>query len=571
MKLKAIVKYKQDLKILFVAVSYFFFARLGYFLVFEDIYILPTWPPSGLALAFLILLGRKSWPGITIGALLANILAYWNTGDLASDSVILLSSVIAAGHTIEALLGNYLIEKWIQKDQLFNKSIYVFRFLGVGVIIALLSAIIGTTALYYQNLFQDSEFLRRFISWWVGNLVGILLFTPFILSFKEPIIKKLKQGHLLEISFFSLAVLLVFILLQQETLRYPVQQSIPFLVLPLLLWMAFRFHLSVAMTGTIVVGLISVYMTTQDSGPFVMESSSNEMLILQIFLGFISVYTIILFATQKERTQAQIELKSLNTNLEEIVKTRTKELENENKTRKNAENDLKASNLELRKINAELDNFVYRVSHDLRAPIASMLGLVNLAKFDESAEMKAIYLTKIEESPKLQDIFITEILDQSRNARLEVKRKLIDFKKIINETFEQLQYSNTNEDVVKTLKIDLKDSFYSDPWRLKVIMNNLISNSIRYRNGKSPKINIDISSSDHQVFINIKDNGRGIGKEHLDKVFNMFYRATDDNAGSGLGLYIVKETIAKLNGNIEIMSKPKEGTTVNLMIPNLQN
>ncbi|WP_375577844.1 MASE1 domain-containing protein [Marivirga tractuosa] len=571
MNLKAIVKYKQDLKILFVALGYFFFARLGYFLVFEDIYILPTWPPSGLALAFLILLGRKSWPGITIGALLANILAYWNTGDLASDSVILLSSVIAAGHTLEALLGNYLIEKWIKKDQLFNKSIHVFRFLGIGFIIALVSAIIGTGALYFQGLFGIDEFLTRFVTWWVGNLVGILLFTPFILSFKEPITKDFKKGHLIEVIFFSIAVLIVFILLQQESLRYPVQQSIPFLVLPMLLWMAFRFHLAVAMTGTIIIGLISVYMTTQGVGPFVMETSGNAMLILQTFLGVISVSTIILSATQRERTEAQEELKSLNTNLEEIVKTRTKELEKENATRKKAEFELKTSNLELRKINAELDNFVYRVSHDLRAPIASMLGLLHLAKSDKNAEMKAVYLSKIEQSANLQDTFITEILDQSRNARLEVKREPIDFEKIINESFEQLKYSNTNEDVEKTLKIDLKDPFYSDPWRLKVIMNNVISNSIRYRNGKSPKINIDISTSNQNALINIKDNGRGIGQEHIDKVFDMFYRATDDNAGSGLGLYIVKETVSKLKGDVQIESTPKEGTTVSFVIPNLKN
>lgn len=326
MELKAIVKYKQDLIILFVALGYFFFARLGYFLVFEDIYILPTWPPSGLALAFLILLGRKAWPGITIGALLANILAYWNTGDLSSDSVILLSSVIAAGHTLEALLGNFLIEKWIHRDQLFNKSIHVFRFLGIGFIIALVSAIIGTGALYYQELVSTDEFLTRFVTWWVGNLVGILLFTPFILSFKEPITKNFKKGHLMEVIFFSIAILIVFILLNQESLRYPVQQSIPFLVLPMLLWLAFRFHLAVAMTGTIIIGLISVYMTTQDIGPFVMETSNNAMLILQTFLGVISVSTIILSATQRERTEAQDELKSLNTNLEEIVQKERKSL-----------------------------------------------------------------------------------------------------------------------------------------------------------------------------------------------------------------------------------------------------
>jgi len=571
MQLKAIVKYKQDLKILFVALGYFFFARLGYFLVFEDIYILPTWPPSGLALAFLIILGRKAWPGITIGALLANILAYWNTGDLESNSVILLSSLIAAGHTLEALLGNFLITKWIEKDQLFRKSVNIFRFLGIGVVIALISAAIGTGALYYQDLFPEGEFLSRFVSWWVGNLVGILLFTPFILSFREPFLKNLKRAHLIEVIFFSLGIAVVFMLLNNEELRYPVQQSIPFLVLPMLLWMAFRFHLAVAMTGTIVIALISVYMTTKGIGPFVMETPSNAMLILQTFLGVISVSTIILSATQRERNEAQAELKSLNVNLEEIVQKRTEELQKENSTRKKAEEELKSSNTELRKINAELDNFVYRVSHDLRAPIASMLGLLNLAKTDESPEMKSVYLSKIEESANLQDTFITEILDQSRNARLEIKNEPIDFEKIINESFDQLKYSNSDEEVEKTLDIKLDDTFYSDPWRLKVILNNVISNSIRYRNGRTPKIDIEIKSNKKTAVINVQDNGRGISEEHIHKVFDMFYRATDDNAGSGLGLYIVKETVAKLNGEIDIESKPAKGTKISFKIPNMKS
>jgi signal transduction histidine kinase len=200
-----------------------------------------------------------------------------------------------------------------------------------------------------------------------------------------------------------------------------------------------------------------------------------------------------------------------------------------------------------------------------------MLGLLNLAKSDADAELKTTYLNKIEQSAKLQDTFITEILDQSRNARLEVRKEPIDFEQIINESFEQLKYSNTNNGVEKSLNIDLKDTFYSDPWRLKVIMNNVISNSIRYRNGKSPKIDINISTENHKTVINVKDNGRGIEKEHIDKVFDMFYRATDDNAGSGLGLYIVKETVSKLKGEVKIESKPKEGTTVSFILPNMKN
>ncbi len=109
--------------------------------------------------------------------------------------------------------------------------------------------------------------------------------------------------------------------------------------------------------------------------------------------------------------------------------------------------------------------------------------------------------------------------------------------------------------------------FYCDQWRLKVILNNIISNSIRYRNGKDPVIKINVDVSDRVAKLEIRDNGKGIAKEHLDKVCKMFYRATDDGAGSGLGLYIVKEAIDKLHGFICIDSEVGKGTTVTLEIP----
>ncbi|GAB3341426.1 hypothetical protein GCM10027429_29730 [Marivirga atlantica] len=571
MQLKALVKYQQDFKILLVALGYFFFARLGYFLVFQDIYILPTWPPSGLALAFIIILGRRVWPGITIGALLANILAYWNTGDLASNSVILLSSVIATGHTLEALLGYFLVNKWVGKEKYFTKTVFVFRFLGISLLVSLVSAAIGTSVLYYQGLFEGGDFVSRFVSWWVGNLVGILLFTPFILSFKEKIIFKFNKNHLLETVLFSVGVTIVAFLLNNDSLREPVQMALPFLILPLILWLAFRFHLSIAMFATILIALISVYMTIQELGPFVMETSDNAMLILQIFISVISISTVILSATEQERTDTQLELRNLNGQLEEKITERTKELEQENAVRKKAEVELQSSNIELRKINSELDNFVYRVSHDLRAPIASMLGLISLIRSDEQPEMNELYISKLEDSAKLQDEFIQEILDQSRNSRLELKPAKIDFNDLITTTFDQLKFSNPNERVEKDIKISGKKDFQSDPWRLKVILNNILSNSIRYRNGKSPKIEVDIKIDDKEALIKIADNGRGIEEQHIGKVFNMFYRATDDNAGSGLGLYIVKETVDKLNGEVSIDSKVSVGTTVNLRIPNISS
>ncbi len=100
-----------------------------------------------------------------------------------------------------------------------------------------------------------------------------------------------------------------------------------------------------------------------------------------------------------------------------------------------------------------------------------------------------------------------------------------------------------------------------------MFLSNIISNSIRYRNGKDPEIRVDVRANKDRVKVSIEDNGRGIAREHLPQVCNMFYRATDDGHGSGLGLYIAKEAIEKLNGSLKINSREGEGTTVNLEIP----
>jgi signal transduction histidine kinase len=204
----------------------------------------------------------------------------------------------------------------------------------------------------------------------------------------------------------------------------------------------------------------------------------------------------------------------------------------------------------------------------LRAPIASILGLINLAKKDHDDNTKKMYLEMIEKSAQLQDYFIKEILDQSRNSRLEIKREPVLFKPLIEEAFQQLDYSNLKGNKLrKIISVSQSQPFYCDRWRLKVILNNVISNSIRYKNGKDPEIKVDARISKHLVNLTIQDNGRGIKKEHLVNLGKMFYRATDEGAGSGLGLYIVKETVQKLNGSLAIESEEGAGTTVKFEIP----
>lgn len=238
--------------------------------------------------------------------------------------------------------------------------------------------------------------------------------------------------------------------------------------------------------------------------------------------------------------------------------------------RKLAEEKLKKTNEELSKANSELDRFVYSVSHDLRAPISSLLGLIQLARMTDDLQEINRYLALQEKSIQRLDNFIKDILDYSRNARLEFTPELISFQEIIDYCFEQHSHMKNATQIAKKIKIEAKTPFYSDKSRLSIILNNLLSNSIKYANPREPNpfIKIFVKQQEKEVSVEIEDNGIGIGKDHLDKIFNMFYRANDSLAGSGLGLYIVRETVLKLGGNIRVESELGKGTKISFNIPN---
>jgi signal transduction histidine kinase len=549
---------------------YYLAARLGYFFAFENSNALPTWPPSGIAFGLMIMLGRQTWPGIMIGSLVANIMANWNNPGLPAQTIIIISSLIAVCNTLEAVVGYYLVKHWIKSDFPFKSTKNTYRFLFASLLMCLFGAGLGTMGLYSNGVIDNSSVLPTAFSWWVGNVVGILLFTPFILACAEKIELRIPRKKLIEIGIFAFMLIGIYLLLHIDYLVPTLLRALPFLVLPFLLWLAFRFDLIVAIAGILITSLISIYVTILGTGPFNLTDSYNSMLLLQIFIGVMSISTIILSATVKERLEIQQKLQLFNENLETMVLDRTSALNEEITTRKKAEEKLQRTNQELSKRNTELDNFVYSVSHDLRAPIASVLGLINLAKKDIDIHMKDMYLDMINKSTLQQDHFIKEILDQSRNSRLEVKREEILFQPLIDETFMQLKYAtNAGLLVEKVINVNQEEPFFSDRWRLKVILNNIISNAIRYRNGRDPVIKVNVDIIKNAAMVAIEDNGKGIEKDHLPNIYKMFYRATDDGAGSGLGLYIVKEAIEKLNGQINIESEVGKGTTVKLQIPAL--
>ena len=227
---------------------------------------------------------------------------------------------------------------------------------------------------------------------------------------------------------------------------------------------------------------------------------------------------------------------------------------------------------ELQKLNKELDRFVYSVSHDLRAPITSVLGLIYLSRRSESFEEVRQYMDLQEKSLKKLDNFIADILHYSRNNRMEINAQEVDFQEELENILELQNQYDPNIKIETKIEVKQEVRFSTDKQRLVIVLNNLIGNAFRYYNPYQKKsfIHLVANISIEKAIIKITDNGIGIGKEHIDKIFGMFYRATDKTAGSGLGLYIVKEVIEKLKGKISVESELGKGTTFTIEIPNLK-
>ncbi len=239
--------------------------------------------------------------------------------------------------------------------------------------------------------------------------------------------------------------------------------------------------------------------------------------------------------------------------------------------RKNSEELLKLKNEELKKINEELDRFVYSASHDLRAPLTSLLGLINIAQTDHYINGIDEHLDLMKRSVMKLDSFIIDIINYSRNARLDLEVSEIQLEELIKETLDNLRYISSADKIQKFVQVKQAVPLYSDSKRIGILLSNLISNAIRYHNLiiSDPFIRINGKVSKKETVIEIIDNGKGIGKQYLNNIFEMFFRASDDSKGSGLGLYIVKETVNKLSGTVNVSSEIGLGSTFTITLPNL--
>ncbi len=230
---------------------------------------------------------------------------------------------------------------------------------------------------------------------------------------------------------------------------------------------------------------------------------------------------------------------------------------------------IKDQNLQLIKTNEELDRFVYSASHDLRAPLSSISGLITVATASEAMEEVKNYLAMMKGMVGVLDKFITDIIHYARNTRMEVACEKINLYQLIQETIDGLKFMEGVELIDFRVNAQLNTELKTDPTRLRMVLNNVISNAIRYHDKSKDErhIEIDVKNEGSRLSIIIGDNGLGIASEHHEKLFNMFYKASANGSGSGLGLYIAREAALKLGGDISVNSVAGKGSTFTIHLP----
>jgi signal transduction histidine kinase len=233
--------------------------------------------------------------------------------------------------------------------------------------------------------------------------------------------------------------------------------------------------------------------------------------------------------------------------------------------------EINEKNLSLEKTNQELDRFVYSTSHDLRAPLASILGLINLTELEKDSTSPEIrkYIEMMKERVNRLDDFIQDIIDYSRNSRVELSHSEINMDELLNEVVLHNRFMTNAEKVKIKVSNNIHTTIKSDKNRVFRVLNNLVSNAIKYNDysKKQPTIDIETNLEKSKLTIIVSDSGKGIRDEISDKVFDMFYRGTDESEGSGLGLYIAQEMVNKMNGTLSFVSKANLGTTFTLVVP----
>ncbi|HET7853462.1 MAG TPA: MASE1 domain-containing protein [Candidatus Methylomirabilis sp.] len=548
----------------FVAAAYFGAARLGLLLAFEKTNASPVWPPSGIAFAAVLLWGYRVWPGILLGAFLANVVVFLANQSADLLTIVVASACISIGNTLEALTGGWLLHRLVGARRPFERAQDVFKFVAVALLMCLVSASIGPTSIAVAGMAPWSLYGTMWFTWWTGDTAGVLIVTPLLLAWSDDPRIRWAPRRLGEIALFVLLVLAGRIGFREELFAKEAHYLLGFIPILFLVWAAFRFGQRETVTATFLLSGIAIWDTLHGFGPFVTETPNTSLLLLQTFLGTVAVTAMILAAVVGEGRRAEEALRTLNQKLEERVIERTAELQEAMHVLQEA-----------LRVKSE---FLANVSHELRTPLNSIIGFSELLEEHTAgplSEKHKRYAHNIWKSGKHLLRLINDLLDLSKMeaGKIELRPEAFQLPEALRGALTTLR----PEAEAKGLKLQLDvetcpATLVADPTQFRQIIDNILSNAVKFTPQRGQVMVIARRIQDVFVEIVVADTGIGIKAEDFAKLFQPFTQLdpvlSKRFQGTGLGLALTKQLVELHGGHIWAESEGEgRGSTFTILLP----
>ena len=368
-----------------VTVVYFIAGKLGLKLAYVNASASPVWPPTGIALAALVVLGYRMWPAILIGAFLVNLTT---AGNVAT------SLGIAGGNTLEALCGAWLINEFAGGTRAFDRAQGVFKFAFAVMASAVISATLGVTSLALGGFAAWANYGTIWMTWWLGNVTGGLVLAPLIILWFVAPNRRWNRAEALEVTLLGLLLLALGEIVfggwfPISAKNYP----IAFICGPIVIWTAFRFTQRETATGIFILSALAIWGTLHNFGPFVMETENQSLLMLQSSTALLFITAMALAAAMAERRRAEAVIEEQKTAIEAANRTK--------------------------------DNFLAMLSHELRTPLTPVIAALETFRTEdlEPNEAKET-LAMIRRNVDLESQLIDDLLDLTRIARDQLQLQL---------------------------------------------------------------------------------------------------------------------------------------------------
>jgi signal transduction histidine kinase len=502
-------------------------------------YATAIWPPSGIAVAALLVAGGRLWPAVWLGSFLANV---------TIDAALIASSIIATGSTLQALAIAALVRRHLGVPYRFRNVEQVVKFVLVaafGATIAPTVALLPLAGLYQMPL---SELAGNWSTWWQGDACGVLIFAPLILNWCAPSAVAWTPRKLVEAALFGC------LLLGAAHLVFSGGFARTFLIVPFIVWAAFRFGQREVTSAIAVVCAMALWYTLHGvSGPFAQES----LLLLLLFISTLVFMGLVLSAvlSQLERAMAELETR---------VSQRTAELQE--------------AKLTAEKASEAKSQFLANMSHELRTPLNSLLILARLLADNVGGNLspkqvkfaQTIHASGLDLLGLINDLLDLARIESGAVTALNVAPATFgELREDLERTFRQLAQDKGLQFAI-TLDPALPPTLRTDAARLKQVLKNLLANAFKFTTRGSVMLRIAPDAPGHVAF-SVSDTGIGIAPDKQRIIFEAFQQADGTTSrqygGTGLGLSISRELTRLLGGELRLASVPGQGSTFTLVLP----